>query len=149
MDKAPTGQYNSVPESRQQSSHDGGGRRPPYEFYEKGINEIERGWIAPILSFLRNRNSGEVVAIAVIAAIFGITIEFIRNKNDDPDNLTLAAPLITAAMIFIIGLLAMLRVTKVLDVEDTQEKQSQKTQFGISNERTNENGSSAGRDKRT
>ena len=149
MDKASEGQTNSELEPRQQSFYYGGGRQPPYEFYEKGINEIERGWIAPILSFLRNRSGGEVVAIAAIFALFGITREFIKNKNDDPDNLILAAPLITAAMIFVIGLLAMLRATKVLDVEDTQEKQSQKTQSGISNERTNTNGSSAGRDKRT
>lgn len=142
MQNAPKGQTNSASESHQQSPHDGGGRQPSYEFYEKGINEIERGWIVPILSFLKNRAGGEVVAIAAIFALFGIAREFIKNKNDDPDNLTLAAPLITAAMIFVIGLLAMLRATKVLDVEDTQEKQSQKTQSGISNERTNENGSS-------
>ena len=149
MDKASKGQPNSATESRQQSSHDGGGRQPHYEFYEKGINEIERGWIAPILSFLRNRSAGEVVTIAAIVALFGIAREFIKNKNDDPDKLTLAAPLIIAVMILAIGLPAMYRATKVLDVKDTQEKQSQKTQSGISNERTNENGSSAGRDKRT
>jgi hypothetical protein len=143
MDKASKGQTNSDPESRQQSSRYGGGRQPHYEFYEKGINGIERGWFAPILSFLKNRSGGEVVSIAAILALFGIAREFINNKNDDPDNLTLAASLITAAMIFVIGLLAMLRATKVLDVKDTQEKQSQKTQSGISNERTNENGSSA------
>jgi hypothetical protein len=144
MNQAPKGQTNSELESRQQSSHDGGGRQPHYEFYEKGINEIERGWIAPILSFLKNRGGSEVLAMAAILALFGIAREFIKNKNDDPDNLTLAAPLITAAMIFVIGLLAMLRATKVLDVKDTQEKQSQKTQSGISNERTNKNGSSPG-----
>lgn len=141
MDKAPKGQTNSVPESRHQSSHDEG-RQPHYEFYEKGINEIERGWIAPILSFLKNRGGGEVVAIAAIFALFGIAREFIRNKNDDPDKLTLVASLITAAMIFIIGLLAMLRATKVINAEDTQEKQSQKTQSGVGLERTHENGSS-------
>jgi hypothetical protein len=84
-----------------------------------------------------------VVAIAAIAALFGIAIEFIRNKNDDPDKFTLVASLITAAMIFIIGLLAMLRATKVRNAEDTQEKQGQKTQSGIGLERTHENGSSA------
>jgi|GEM_PF-3363038 len=143
MDKLTIGQTNSVPESRQQSSHDGGGIQPPYELYKTGINEIERGWIAPILSFLKNRGGGEVVAIAAIFALFGIAREFIKNKNDDPDNLTLAAPIITAAMIFVMGLLAMFRVTKVKNAEDTQEKQSQKTQFGIGLERTHENGSSA------
>jgi prolipoprotein diacylglyceryltransferase len=147
MDKTSKGQINSELESRQQSSHDSGGRQPPYELYEKGI--IERGWIAPILSFLKNRGGGEVVAIAAIAALFGITIEFIRNKKDDPDKFTLVASLITAAMIFVIGLLAMLRATKVKNAEDTQEKQSQKTKSGISNECTHENGSSAGRNKRT
>ena len=84
-----------------------------------------------------------MVAIAAIFALFGIAREFIKNKNDDPDNLTLAAPIITAAMIFVMGLLAMFRVTKVKNAEDTQEKQSQKTQFGIGLERTHENGSSA------
>jgi len=143
MDKALKGQTNSVPESRQQSSHDGGGTQPPYEFYETGINEIERGWIAPILSFLKNRGGGEVVAIAAVLALFGIAREFIRNKNDDPDRLTLVASLITAAMIFVIGLLAMLRATKVSNAEDTQEKQGQKTQSGIGLECTHENGSSA------
>jgi len=143
MDKASKGQTNSVLESRQQSSHNGGGIRPSYEFYEKGINEIERGWIAPILSFLKNRSGGEVVAIAAIFALFGIAREFIKNKNDDPDNLTLAAPLIIAAMIFVIGLLAMVRATKVKNAEDTQEKQGQKTQSGIGLERTHENGSPA------
>jgi prolipoprotein diacylglyceryltransferase len=140
MDKE--GQTNSAPEPRQQSSHDGE-RQPPYELYKTGINEIERGLIAPILSFLRNRSGGEVVSIAAILALFGISIEFVRNKNNDPDKLTLVAALITAAMVFVIGLLAMLRATKVLDVEDTQEKQSQKTQSGVSHERTNENGNSA------
>lgn len=142
MDKAPKGKPNSALESRQQSSHDGGGIQPPYELYKNGINEIERGWIALILSFLKNRGGGEVVTIAAILALFGITIEFIRNKNDDPDKLTLVASLITAAMIFIIGLLAMLRATKVRNAEDTQEKQSQKTQSGVGLERTHENGSS-------
>jgi len=149
MDKASKGHTNSIQESHQQSSYDGGGRQPPYEFYEKGINEIERGWIAPILSFLKNRSGGEVVAIAAILALFGITREFIRNKNDDPDKLTLVASLITAAMIFVIGLLAMLRATKVRNAEDTQEKQSQKTQSGISYERTHKNGSSERRDRST
>jgi hypothetical protein len=149
MQNAPKAQTNNASESHQQSSNEGGRRQPSYEFYEKGINEIEKGWIAPILSFLKNRSGGEVVSIAAILALFGISIEFIRNKSNDPDNLTLVAPLITAAMIFIIGLLAMLRATKVLDVADTQEKQSQKTQSGISNERTNENGGSTRRDKRT
>ena len=89
------------------------------------------------------------MAIAAILALFGIAREFIRNKNDGLDNLTLAASLITAAMIFVIGLLAMLRATKVSNVEDTQEKQSKKAQSGISIERANKNGSSARRDKRT
>ena len=149
MEKASKGQTNSVPESRQQSSHDGGGKQPSYELYEKGINEIERGWIAPFLSFLRNRSAGEVVTIAAIVALFGIAREIIKNKNDDPDKLTLAAPIIIAVMILAIGLPAMYRATKVLDVKDTQEKQSQKTQSGISNERPNENGGSTGRDKCT
>ena len=144
MEKAPKGQTNSDLESRQQSSHDGGEIRPPYELYEKGI--IERGWIAPILSFLRNRGGGEVVTIAAIFALFGIAREFIRNKNDEPDKLTLVASLITAAMIFIIGLLAMFRATKVRNAEDTQEKQGQKTQSGVGLERTHENGSSTRRD---
>ena len=137
MDKTSKGQTNSDLESHQQSSFDIGGRQPPYEFYEKGVNKV-----APILSFLKNRSGGEVVAIAAIFALFGIAIEFIRNKNDDPYQLTLVASLITAAMIFVIGLLAMLRATKVNNAEDTQEKQSQETQYGISDERTNENGSS-------
>jgi hypothetical protein len=143
MEKAPKGQSDSAPESRQQLSHDGGDRQPSYEFYEKGINEIERGWIAPILSFLKNRGGGEVVAIAAIFALFGIAREFIKNKNDDPDNFTLVASLITAAMIFVIGLLAMLRATKVRNAEDTQEKQGQKIKSGIGLECTHENGSSA------
>jgi len=142
MDKAPKGQTNSVLESHQQSSHDGGGARPSYELYKTGINEIGRGWIASILAFLKNRGGGEVVAIAAVLALFGITREFIRNKNDGLDNLTLVASLITAAMIFVIGLLAMLRATKVRNAEDTQEKQGQKTQSGIGLERTHENGSS-------
>jgi len=142
MDKASKGQTNSVLESRQLSTHRAGGACPPYELYKTGINEIGRGWIAPILSFLKNRGGGEVVAIAAILALFGIAREFIRNKNDGLDNLTLAASLITAAMIFVIGLLAMLRATKVSNVEDTQEKQSKKAQSGVSHKRTHENGSS-------
>ncbi|MBA7551583.1 hypothetical protein ES705_44129 [subsurface metagenome] len=149
MDKATKGQANSDLESHQQSSHDGGGIHPPYELYKTGINEIERGWIAPILSFLKNRGGGEVVAIAAVLALFGIARELIRNKNDDPDKLTLVAALITTAMIFVIGLLAMLRATKVRNAENTQEKQSQKTQSGIGLERTHENGSSARRDRCT
>lgn len=149
MDKASKGQTNSVQESRQQSSHDGGGIQPSYELYEKGINEIERGWIAPILSFLKNRGGGEVVTIAAIVALFGIAREFIRNNNDGLDNLTLIASLITTAMIFVIGLLAMFRATKVRNAEDTQEKQGQKTQSGIGLERTHKNGSSERRDRRT
>lgn len=90
-----------------------------------------------------------MVAIAAIVALFGIAREFIKNKNDDPDKLTLAAPIITAAMIFIIGLLAMLRATKVKNAEDTQEKQGQKTQPGTGLERTHENGSSTRRDRCT
>jgi len=142
MNNTSNGQPNSVPESRQLSTHGGGGARPPYELYKTGINEIGRGWIAPILAFLKNRSGGEVVAIAAILALFGIAREFIRNKNDSLDSLTLAACLITAAMIFVIGLLAMLRATKVRNAEDTQEKQGQKTQSGIGLERTHENGSS-------
>ena len=59
------------------------------------------------------------------------------------DNLTFAASLITTAMIFIIGLLAMLRATKVRNAEDTQENQSHKAQSGVGHERTHENGSPA------
>ena len=142
MNKASKGQTNRVLESRQLSNHDGGGARPPYELYETGINEIGRGWIAPIFAFLKNRGGSEVVTIAAVLALFGIAREFIRNKDDGLDNLTLAASLITAAMIFVIGLLAMLRATKVRNAEDTQEKQSQKTQSGVSHERTHKNGSS-------
>jgi len=149
MDKASKGQTNSVLESRQLSTHGAGGACPPYELYKTGINEIGRGWIAPILAFLKNRGGGEVVAIAAILALFGIAREFIRNKNDGLDNLTLVASLITAAMIFVIGLLAMFRATKVRNAEDTQEKQGQKTQSGIGLERTHENGSSERRDRRT
>ena len=149
MDKAPKGQTNSVLETRQLSTHGSGGARPPYELYETGVNEIGRGWIAPILTFLKNRGGGEVVTIAAVLALFGIAREFIRNNNDGLDNLTLVASLITTAMIFVIGLLAMLRATKVRNAEDTQEKQSQKTQSGIGLERTHENGSSARRDRCT
>ena len=149
MDKAPKGQTNSELESHQQSSHGRGGTHPPYELYKTGINEIGRGWIAPILSFLKNRGGGEVVTIAAVLALFGIAREFIRSKNDGLDNLTLVASLITAAMIFVIGLLAMLRATKVRNAEDTQEKQGQKTQSGIGLKRTQENGSSERRDRCT
>ncbi len=85
MNKASKGQTNRVLESRQLSNHDGGGARPPYELYETGINEIGRGWIAPIFAFLKNRGGSEVVTIAAVLALFGIAREFIRNKDDGLD----------------------------------------------------------------
>ncbi len=116
-----------------------GGRQPfpPYEFYEKGVNEA--GWFTVILAFMENRTGGEVVAVVAILALFGIAKEFIRNRNDDFDGFALAGCLVSAAMIFALGLLAILRATKTKYAEETQEKQG-KTQPEVGDERENENG---------
>ena len=140
MDEASKGQNNNELEPRQQSYHCCGQSRPPYELYETGINAVGRGWITSILAFLKNRGGGEVLAIVAILVLFGIAREFIRSRKDGFDSFALVGCLVTTAMIFVIGLLAMLRATKSKHAENTQEKQSEKTQPGVGNERTNENG---------
>lgn len=146
MDDASKGQNNNGLEPRQQLYHCCGQSRPPYELYETGINEVGRSCIKSILAFLKNRGGGEVVAFVAILVLFGIAREFIRSRKDGFDSFALVGCLVTAAMIFLIGLLAMLRATKAKHAEDTQEKQSEKTQPGVGNKRTNENGTAPRRD---
>ena len=134
MDNAPKGQNNNVLE-------------PPFEFYKTGINKVVRG--SSFLAFLNERRGGEAVAIIALLALCLVAREFIRSKNDGFDSFALVGSLITVAMIFIIGLLAMLRITKSKHAEDTQEKQSDKTQPGIGTKYTNENGNHPGRDRCT
>lgn len=81
-----------------------------------------------------------MVAVVAILVLFGIAREFIRSRKDGFDSFALVGCFITSAMIFLIGLLAMLRATKAKHAEDTQEKQSEKTQLRVGNERTHENG---------
>jgi hypothetical protein len=149
MNRADHGQTDNGLEPRQQSSHGCGESRPPYELYETGISEVGRGWIAPILAFLKNRGGGEVVAVVAILALWGIATEFIKKNSNALDSITLAGSLLTAAMIFVIGLLAMLRATKAQDAENTQESQSETPQPGVGNERTDENGATPRPDRRT
>lgn len=89
------------------------------------------------------------MAVVAILALWGIATEFIKKNSNGLDSITLAGSLLTAAMIFVIGLLAMLRATKAQDAEDTQKKQSEKAQPGVGNERTDENGANPRPDRRT
>lgn len=146
MDKAHEGQSDNPLEAGQESSANS---HPPYELYETSITEAGRAWIAPILAFLKNRGGGEVVAVVAILALWGIATEFIKKKSNGLDSITLAGSLLTAAMIFVIGLLAMLRATKAQDAEDTQQNESEKAQPGVGNERTDENGTTPRPDRRT
>ena len=146
MDGTSEEQTNNGLESQQQTSHSCKEKRPPYELYEKGIEKVGKGWIQPILAFLTDRSGGEVVAITAILALFGIAREFIKNRNDGLDSLALIGSLVTAAMIFLIVVLAMPRTTKAKHVKDTQKDESQKTQPGIGRKRTHENGTIARRD---
>lgn len=112
---------------------------PPYKFYQRGINEAGTIWIKPILAFMKDRAGGEVVAVVVILALWGVASEFIKGKSS-LNIMALAGCLVVTTMIFVIGLLAMLRVTKAQYVEDTKENQSEKTQPGVGNECAKENG---------
>ena len=89
-----------------------------------------------------------MVAVVAILALWGIATEFIKKKSNGLDSITLAGSLLTAAMIFVIGLLAMLRATKAQDAEDTQQNESEKAQPGAGNERTHENGATPRPDRR-
>ena len=149
MDGKAEGQTNNGLESRQQSSHSCRESRPPYEFYEKGIEKVGKGWIQPILAFLTDRSGGEVVAIAAILALFGIAREFIRNRNDGLDSFALIGSVVTIATIFLIVVLVMLRTVKAKHAKDTKENKSQKAQPGIGDERTHKNGTTTRRDRRT
>ena len=131
MDKPSKEQINNAPEIRRES-------RPPFEFYETGINKVIRS--SSLLAFLKEGRGGEAVAVIAILALCIIARDFIRSKNDGFDFFALIGCLITVAMIFVIGLLAMLRATKSKHAEDTQENQSYKTQPGVGKKRTNENG---------
>ncbi len=97
---------------------------------------------------MKDRADGLVVAIVAILLLWRIATELIEQKSG-LDAMTLAGCLAVATMIFVIGLLAMLRVTKAQYAKDTQENQSQKAQPRVGNERTNENGTTARRDRRT
>jgi len=127
----------------QRSSHNSEQFQPDYEFYETGVNEVERGWIKPILAFLNHRAGGEVVALVSILALWRIASELIKEKSG-LDGITLAGCLAVTIMIFVIGLLAMLRATKAKHAEDTQENQSKKTQPRVGNKCENKNGATPG-----
>jgi len=147
MDGTSEGQTNNGLEPRRHTSHSCKELRPRYELYEKGVENVAKGWMQPILAFLKDRSGGEVVAVAAIAALFGIAREFIRNRNDGLDSLALIGSLVTIATIFLIVVLEMLRTTKAKHAKDTQENESQKTQPGIGRKRTHENGTIARRER--
>ena len=148
MDNANEGHSGNGPRIPEQPSNGSGKGLPPYEFYQESINEAGRGWITAILAFMKDRAGGEVVAVVAILALWRIATELIRQKSG-LDTMTLAGCLAVATLIFVIGLLAMLRVTKAKHAKDTQENESEKAQPRVGNERTNENGTTARRDRRT
>lgn len=97
---------------------------------------------------MKDRADGAAVAVVAIVALWRIATELIEQKSGI-DGMTLAGCLAVATMIFVIGLLAMFRVTKAQHPKDTEENESEKAQPGVGNERTNENGTTARRDRRT
>ncbi len=139
MDNRNEGQSGNGPRIPEQPFNGDRKSLPPYEFYQKGINEAGRGWVTAILAFMKNRTGGEVVAVVSILVLWRIASELIKEKSG-LDSMTLVGCLAVAIMIFILGLLATIRVTKAKYAEDTQEKQGEKTQPGVGDERKKENG---------
>ena len=127
-------------ESPRPTYHSYGESRPPFELYDPGISEAGRGWIQPILAFLKDRNGGEVVAIAAIFALYGIAKEFIRNRNDGLDRLTLIGTLFSIVTILAVVILVIYRTTKAKHATHTQEDKSQKAEPGVGIEGENEDG---------
>ncbi len=143
-DKATKGQTNNGLDSHERAFPSCDQSRPPYELYEKGVNEFERGWIGLVLAFLKDRSGGEVVTIAAILALFGIARAFIGNGNDGLDGLELIGALVAAALILAVAALAIRQTTKAKHATHTQENQSKETQSGVGVESPHEDGATSG-----
>lgn len=126
----------------------GNGRgSPPYEFYQKGLNQAN--WISTIVAFMQHRTGGEVVAVVTILVLYLIASLFAEEKGKGCDSKTLAFYLAIATMVFIVGLVATLRATKGNNVEDTQKNQRETNKPDLGNGCSQQNGSAPRRDGRT
>ena len=117
--------------------------RPQYEFYEAGVRESRTGWLSVIYGFFKDRTIPEIIAIVAVVALWRIADEFIK-KGTGLDGMSLAGCLVTATMIFGIGLVALYRATKQYNAKTTQERQRKTTEFGVETGRPEQDGATPG-----
>jgi len=96
--------------------------RPPYEFYEQGITEANKGWLEAIITSARNAGGRYLVAAVAVIFLYKIAYEFIANGSEHLSNKAFIGALLIAAMILSIGLVSLLRV------KDTNATEIQKTE---------------------
>ena len=129
------------PELARQAPAGSGHARPPYGFYEDGVNRV--GWYRSILAVIEKGYGGDVVAVVAILALSKIACELVKKKADGVDVMTLIGSLAVAGMVFTIGLLGMFWARKGRHVESSEEDKGETIEPGVGSEGSHENGTAS------
>lgn len=100
--------------------------RPPYEFYEQGITEANKGWFETIITSARNAGGRYLVAAVAVIFLCKIACEFIANGSENLGSKAFIGALLVAAMILSIGLVPLLRVKDTNATEKTEKNKKDK-----------------------
>jgi len=130
-------------ESGQESAKGGGSGLPPYDFYRAGIADFQGGWFSSLCQFLKDRSNLTVIVIASIIALTLIAVIFIIYGNDI--YVKLIGGIVVAAMIFVLGLIALLRRS---NGKSTEKKQRGSVESGPGQGSTEEDGDTERPDER-
>jgi hypothetical protein len=130
-------------ESGQESAKGGGSGLPPYDFYRAGVADFQGGWFSSLCQFLKDRSNLTVIVIASLIALTLIAVIFIIYGNEV--YVKLIGGIVVAAMIFTMGLLALLRRS---NGKNTETKQRGAIESGPGQGSTKENGDTKRPDER-
>jgi hypothetical protein len=106
--------------------------RPPYEFYEHGITEANKGWLEAIITSARNAGGRYLVASVAVIFLCKIACEFIANGNEHLGTKAFIGALLIAAMILTIGLVSLLWVkdTNATEIQKTEKNKDKPPESG-------------------
>ena len=138
MDGGNEEHNDNKPEVAEQSPAPGARAHPPYDFYEQGVNRVS--WRAAVLAAMQKGYGGHVVAVVVVVVLGQIACDLLKNKADGVHPTTLIGCLALAAMVSMIGLLAIFWDKKGHHAENTEEDKSQTTEPGVGSKGSNEDG---------